>query len=253
MQNRHYKTVCRYKDVDVVHIFNPRETLKAEPGLKRKILAECDQVQRSVWRPKQSIEENTINNDLLFLLSQKDRYVGFLSAERKKISGTDVIHLHDVMIAQECQGMGYCRLLTVILVLDVFAGFGISKFYLVTATSNSRLIETLYTKHNIFTSISFPCPDMSHEGWFKEVGEALFKGNDINYKTGVIKNLWHPPIDKEQHITKNRSMSSLFGQCTELSDRDALLVISKVDEEAIVNANSYVRGYLNLNWLDIDL
>lgn len=212
MARENIKTICQYKDVDIVHVLKPSETLKTLPDLKNKILAECDQVQRSVWNPVQTIEENTINTDLLLLLNHKDKFVGFLSANCSKMDDHDIVYLHDVMISREYQGRGFCRLLSLLLILDVFDCFAISKFEVVTAKSNSRLISTLYTKRNVFKTISFPAPNEFHKILLKRISKELFDDIKINVEKGMIEKIWGPPPDEKQHISRAKNLTLLLGR-----------------------------------------
>lgn len=253
MNQASIRTICQYKGVDIVQIANPRETLADLPDLKQKILVECDLVQRSVWNPQQSIEDNTINNDLLLLLSSNGKYTGFLSADRNKIGDREVVYLHDVMISQDHQGLGFCRLLVLLLVLDIFDCFSISRFDLVTATSNSRLISTLYTKNNIFKNLSFPKPNDYHKILLRMMRDGLFGDKTVNVDTGIINDIWRQPPDDRQHISRARNLTTLFGNTLALERGDALAIIASLNEEAIINANSYVRGALNVGTLNISL
>ena len=252
MELKNVARICQYKGVDIVHVIKPKETLEKMSDLKHKILTECDQVQRSVWNPKQTIEENTINNGLLLLLEHDGRYIGFLSSDFRNIDDYNIVYLHDVMINRDYQGMGFCRLLSLLLLIEVFNIFGTSKFLFMTATSNSRLISTLYTKHNIFKNVSFPIPNEFHRMLLSRLGREFFGGPKVNTEACIIEKMWYPPPDERQHISRAKNLTSLLGKKLKLEDGDALAIIASVDEEAILNANSYIRGALDIN-LDIDL
>lgn len=70
--------ICEYKGVGIVRIRDPRTVLGDRPDLRAEILANCERVQRGVWNPRLSIEENTIDTDLLMLLRDGGEYVGFV-------------------------------------------------------------------------------------------------------------------------------------------------------------------------------
>lgn len=247
------KTICRYKNVNIVHIVNPRETLSCDLKLKNKVLSECDMVQKSVWAPRQSIEENTINNELLILLEDKGNYVGFTSVKYLECGEHKIAYWHDAMISCAYHGQGFSRLMALLLTIDVFNSLSISNYHLMTATSNSRIITTLYTKHNIFKEISIPVIGELHRHLLKIAGGTLFAGSDVDIETGIIKGMWLPQDNNAQHVSNARNISALLGDRIVPATGDALAVISRIDEESIINASSMLRGVLNVENVEINV
>lgn len=247
MSLKSMRKICEYKGVDIVLLVNPGELLKDSPAERRRILLECEAVQRSVWSPKESIEENTINNDLLLLMEDNGKVVGFTSVKLIDDRDNKFAYWHDAMIVKKYQGMGFSRLLSLLLLGAVSTRFSAPYFNLITITSNSRVLKTLYTKDTIFKNLSFPVPSSDQVELFRSFSSHLAIDDKIDVDTGIVRQMWLPQEDNDQHITNVQNLNILLNEKLSSESGDALAVVTEIDEESVVNADLYVREMLKVD------
>lgn len=240
--------VCDYRGVKIERMEQPAKALKGYPSFREKILNECGAVQCSVWNPKQSIRENTIDNDLLYLISFEGKYVGFASVEFAMNENMRVAHWHDVMILGAFQGRGLSRLVALCLVTDIAKNFLDPKYYFLTVTTNKKYLNMFCSKPDIFKMLSFPLFEGVHREVIKNVMPCFFPGERIDLETGIMRDVQLLNRSGGQYLERLTFFSTVAQKriSIPLEPYDSFVVISEIDEESAMYANDYLKNILNV-------
>ncbi|MBI2091556.1 MAG: hypothetical protein HYT75_00985 [Deltaproteobacteria bacterium] len=188
-----------------------------------------------------SIEENTIKNSGLTLLSHAGNFIGFISYQVLQCSNSHILYFHDLMIKKSFQSLGLFRTALMMSIVCASQDYKMDEFTGMTITYNARVIKSLYFKPHIFKNISFPTPSNKHKMLLREHGSHFFDPRELDIENGIVRKMWLQSKKDGQHINDNSELSILTGTYLNPVDGDSIVLLFDIDEKSIEHINNFLK------------
>jgi hypothetical protein len=179
------------------------------PQMTAAILKQCDDVQKSVWNPKNPIYENVFSPGLLFLVGNAKQIKGFFSAETFEIGSSKIgLYFSDCMATSDLHGKGLFKTVSLYITEHLFkARPEIDVVFHVIVTGNLFLFKH-YVQSSFMGRVDINEKSEDTKTIYKQIS-SYFPHTKIE-DSGVLRCAWAPQFSPSEKWVREQAQQWNF-------------------------------------------